>query len=190
MSKTGKVVSWRGPYGFAELEDGRAVYIHTDEIDGGRLRIGLSVKFDTQDVEGHEGKLKGTNVSGEAVQAKGAKLSEEEIAADKKRIEEMNDENKKEFDVVFKEVERLNRSNKVHMLKTLLKELNVGELKARELKRPDPTERGSKRLYSKGEFTAFYGAAHGNRMWALAGRKGRGGGRKPFAKKEEAKEEA
>ena len=72
MSKTGKVTSWKGPFGFAETEDGTSVYIHTSEIDGGRLRVGLEVKFDIE--EGKEGKMKGTNVSGEAVTAKGAVL--------------------------------------------------------------------------------------------------------------------
>ena len=74
MSKSGKVISWRGPFGFAEMDDKTLVYIHTTEIDEGKLRVGLSVNFDTEEVDGHGGKLKGTNVSGDAVLAKGAKL--------------------------------------------------------------------------------------------------------------------
>ena len=74
MSKSGKVISWRGPFGFAEMDDKTLVYIHTTEIDGGKLRVGLTVNFDTEEVDGHGGKLKGTNVSGDAILPKGDKL--------------------------------------------------------------------------------------------------------------------
>ena len=74
MSHTGQVRSWRGTYGFAEAEDTTMVYIHSSEIEGGRLRVGREVRFDIEKVEGHPDRVKGVNVSGEAVLAKGVKL--------------------------------------------------------------------------------------------------------------------
>ena len=72
MAHTGTVISWSRAFGFVNMEDGTAVYINTEDIDGGRLRVGLSVSFDKAD--GKDGRVKGINVSGEAVLAKGAEL--------------------------------------------------------------------------------------------------------------------
>ena len=74
MTHTAIVSSWRGAFGFATLEDGTSIYIHTDEIGGGRLRVGREVCFDLEAVEGQEGRHKGVNVSGTAVLPKGEKL--------------------------------------------------------------------------------------------------------------------
>ncbi|KAJ9470890.1 hypothetical protein DIPPA_12052 [Diplonema papillatum] len=176
MSKTGKVKSWKKGYGFAEMKDGKLVFIHTDAIDGGRLRVGLPIKFDIEEVEGHDGKVKGINVTGEAVLAKGAKLSDEEVEADKKRYEEIkaarDAENQKEYDPVFKVVSKLSRRGKLALIDRLTAELELKDCvtyKNADDKRQDPTTR-SKARYTKGEFIAFYGKRDGEKMWNAAGR--------------------
>eukprot|EP01060_Flectonema_neradi_P032424 TRINITY_DN514_c12_g1_i1.p1 TRINITY_DN514_c12_g1~~TRINITY_DN514_c12_g1_i1.p1 ORF type:complete len:189 (+),score=51.20 TRINITY_DN514_c12_g1_i1:54-620(+) len=181
MSKSGKVISWRGPFGFAEMENGNLVYIHTSEIDEGKLRIGLTVNFDTEEVDGHGGKLKGTNVSGEAVLAKGAKLTDEERAADKERIgaikEASKEANKKDFDPVFEKVSKLNKHNKVQLVHRLIKDLGLGSLEKPQEKRRDPTQAGGA-TYTKAEFIEFYGPKKGINMWNLSSGK-KGGKRAP-----------
>eukprot|EP01064_Diplonema_japonicum_P032337 TRINITY_DN604_c0_g1_i1.p1 TRINITY_DN604_c0_g1~~TRINITY_DN604_c0_g1_i1.p1 ORF type:complete len:200 (+),score=99.40 TRINITY_DN604_c0_g1_i1:59-601(+) len=176
MSQTGVVKSWRGAYGFAEVAEGPLVWIHTDEIDGGRLRVGLTVNFDIEEVEGHEGRVKGTNVSGEAVLAKGVKLSDEEMEKEKERLNSLREEKKEklqeEFAPVWDMVKDLGRSQKMHLVKQLAKELDVNVNRPDE-KRADPTQRNGK-TYTKEEFMAFYGKKDGNRMWnAAKGGKGR-----------------
>ena len=74
MAQSGKVTVWKGTYGFAVQESGQVVYVRADEIGGGRLRVGHTIQFDTVEADGHEGKLKGTNVSGEGVLKKGEML--------------------------------------------------------------------------------------------------------------------
>eukprot|EP00659_Diplonema_papillatum_P009675 gene9675-15022_t len=160
------------------MADDTPVYIHTDEIAGGRLRVGQKVKFDTEVVEGQDGKLKGVKVSGPAVVEKGVKLTEEQMEEDKKKREEMKAKTEKEIEGVYKKVTAMNKANKVTLLKALLEELAVGELKRKEETRRDPTEGGKGRMYTKGEFIAFYGSAQGTRMWSMAGK---GKGRKPKA---------
>ncbi|KAJ9458889.1 hypothetical protein DIPPA_03000 [Diplonema papillatum] len=192
MSKTGTVKSWKMAYGFAETDDGTLVWIHTSEIDGGRLRVGRKVSFDTEAVEGHNGRLKGTNVSGEAVLKKGERLSDEDFESDKKLREELRDarigENKKEFDPVYSVVSKMKRPNKMMLIKELTKELKLDDrvvMNGNGSRRPDPTTR-SKKTYSKPEFIAFYGQRDGEKMWNLAGQKGRRSaktGKKPAPKK-------
>ena len=101
--------------------------------------------------------------------------SDEDRAADKERLSAMKDANKEankaEFDPVFEEVSKLNKHNKVHLVHTLIKELNLGALEKPQEKRRDPTQRGGV-SYSKTEFVAFYGAKEGTRMWNLSGKKG------------------
>eukprot|EP01064_Diplonema_japonicum_P032338 TRINITY_DN604_c0_g1_i4.p1 TRINITY_DN604_c0_g1~~TRINITY_DN604_c0_g1_i4.p1 ORF type:complete len:193 (+),score=95.84 TRINITY_DN604_c0_g1_i4:235-813(+) len=184
MSQTGVVKSWRGAYGFAEVAEGPLVWIHTDEIDGGRLRVGLTVNFDIEEVEGHEGRVKGTNVSGEAVLAKGVKLSDEEMEKEKERLNSLREEKKEklqeEFAPVWDMVKDLGRNNKMHLLRELAKELKMMDSidfkngKSSE-KRADPTQRNGK-TYTKEEFMAFYGKKDGDRMWSAA--KGSGGKRR------------
>eukprot|EP01064_Diplonema_japonicum_P037917 TRINITY_DN9028_c0_g1_i1.p1 TRINITY_DN9028_c0_g1~~TRINITY_DN9028_c0_g1_i1.p1 ORF type:complete len:180 (+),score=80.16 TRINITY_DN9028_c0_g1_i1:52-591(+) len=169
MSQSGKVTSWRGPFGFAEMEDGTSIYIHTDEIDGGRLRVGLTVNFDVE--EGKEGKKKGTNVSGDAVVKKGVELSEEEKEADKARRQEMRGQRaetlKAEYQPVYDKVVALKNFQQVALLKKLVKELD-GTI---EQKRADPTQKKGGKKFTKGEFVAFYGAKEGSAMWEAAGSK-------------------
>ena len=74
MAHTGRVISWLGAFGFATMEDETAVYIHTDVIRGGHLRVGRMVSFDIEKVDGREDRVKGVNVAGEAVLEKGARL--------------------------------------------------------------------------------------------------------------------
>eukprot|EP01059_Diplonema_ambulator_P012174 TRINITY_DN223_c0_g1_i4.p1 TRINITY_DN223_c0_g1~~TRINITY_DN223_c0_g1_i4.p1 ORF type:complete len:183 (+),score=92.76 TRINITY_DN223_c0_g1_i4:54-602(+) len=179
MSQTGTVKSWRGAYGFAEMKDGTLVYIHTDEIDGGRLRVGMTVSFDTEAVEGHEGRVKGTNVSGEAVLAKGQKLSDEDMEKERERLKKLRDEKKEELQAeyapVWDKVKDLSRNNKVHLVRQLAAELNMMDCVEfkNDDRRPDPTQRGGP-SYTKDEFFAFYGRREGLRMWDLAGKRGAG----------------
>eukprot|EP01059_Diplonema_ambulator_P012171 TRINITY_DN223_c0_g1_i1.p2 TRINITY_DN223_c0_g1~~TRINITY_DN223_c0_g1_i1.p2 ORF type:complete len:193 (+),score=114.00 TRINITY_DN223_c0_g1_i1:54-632(+) len=191
MSQTGTVKSWRGAYGFAEMKDGTLVYIHTDEIDGGRLRVGMTVSFDTEAVEGHEGRVKGTNVSGEAVLAKGQKLSDEDMEKERERLKKLREEKKEaleaDFAPVWDTVKDLSRNNKMHMLRELAKELKMTDsiLFKDEEKRADPTQRGGQ-TYTKEEFFAFYGKADGVRMWNAASKGGKKGGKRgPKKAKEE-----
>ncbi|KAJ9470891.1 hypothetical protein DIPPA_12097 [Diplonema papillatum] len=162
MSQTGIVTSWRGPFGFVELEDKTAVYVATEDIDGGRLRVGRTVTFDTE--EGKEGKLKGVNVKGEGVLAKGTELSEEDKAEDRKKAQEFRESKtnaaKEEMQPVWDKVEKLALSNQVTLLKKL-SSMNGGKLEA---KYADPTQKGSKK-FTKGEFLAFYGNEEGNQRW-------------------------
>eukprot|EP01059_Diplonema_ambulator_P012173 TRINITY_DN223_c0_g1_i3.p2 TRINITY_DN223_c0_g1~~TRINITY_DN223_c0_g1_i3.p2 ORF type:complete len:180 (+),score=87.20 TRINITY_DN223_c0_g1_i3:775-1314(+) len=169
MSASGTVTSWRGPFGFVEMEDGTSIYIHTDEIEGGRLRVGMKVSFDVED--GKDGKKRGTKVSGEAVVAKGQELSEEEKEQDKKRRQEMRekraDELKKEFDPVLEKVLALKHFQQAALLKKLVKELD-GTI---EQRRADPTQKKSGKKYTRGEFIAFYGPKEGAVMWEAAAAK-------------------
>ena len=76
MALTGTVQSWKGPFGFAVTTGEKAgtfVYIHSTDIDGGKLRVGRTVTFDLEPVDGHD-RMKGVNVTGEGVLAKGEKL--------------------------------------------------------------------------------------------------------------------
>eukprot|EP01061_Rhynchopus_euleeides_P030941 TRINITY_DN51279_c0_g1_i1.p2 TRINITY_DN51279_c0_g1~~TRINITY_DN51279_c0_g1_i1.p2 ORF type:complete len:188 (+),score=97.39 TRINITY_DN51279_c0_g1_i1:55-618(+) len=180
MATTGKVIVWKGAYGFVETEDGRTVYIHVDEIEGGRLRVARTVQFDIEEVEGQDGKLKGINVSGEAVLKKGEKLSDDLVEEDKKLRENFRDaakeKNKSLYDPVWDKVSKMSKVNKVQLVKDLLTELDMGVLETGPDagKRADPTERGSKQ-YTKKEFLAFYGPQKGEKMWELAGRFTKGG---------------
>eukprot|EP01059_Diplonema_ambulator_P012172 TRINITY_DN223_c0_g1_i2.p1 TRINITY_DN223_c0_g1~~TRINITY_DN223_c0_g1_i2.p1 ORF type:complete len:194 (+),score=114.38 TRINITY_DN223_c0_g1_i2:54-635(+) len=193
MSQTGTVKSWRGAYGFAEMKDGTLVYIHTDEIDGGRLRVGMTVSFDTEAVEGHEGRVKGTNVSGEAVLAKGQKLSDEDMEKERERLKKLRDEKKEElqaeFAPVWDQVKDLPKNQKAHLVRELAKELGLKMQKpeGKVEKRADPTQRGGQ-TYTKEEFFAFYGKADGVRMWNAASKGGKKGGKRgPRKAKEEKK---
>jgi len=192
MSKTGTVISWKKPYGFAEVEDGEAVYIHTDEIDGGRLRVGLKVSFDIE--AGKDDKPKGVNVTGEAVLAKDAELTEEQIAEDKERVKaqrkvqrekakERNAEHAKDLEAVWATVEALNKKNQVFLMKKLMKAHSVQE--AGE-KRADPTAKAGKKspqMFTRGEFLAFYGEKNGAAMWDQSGGKKNKKEKKPKAAK-------
>lgn len=179
MAKSGTVISWKKPYGFVETDDGETVYINTSEIDGGRLRVGLTVNFDIE--AGKDGKPKGVNVSGPAVLPTGTELSEEEIAADKERMKAQRDAAKKkrtdELDSLWEQVEKASRKNQSAILSRLMKLLEVEKA---EEKRADPTQKDGKKgkgpqLYSKGEFIAFYGKTQGLEMWDVAGGKKKGG---------------
>jgi len=193
MSKTGTVISWKKPYGFAETEDGEAVYIHTDEIDGGRLRVGLKVSFDIE--AGKDDKPKGVNVTGEAVLAKDAELTEEQIAEDKERVKaqrkaqrekakERNAENAKELDAVWESAQQLSKKHQVSLMKKLMKANGVQE--AGE-KRVDPTQKAGKgkspQMFTRGEFLAFYGEKNGTAMWNQADGKKAKKEKKPKATK-------
>eukprot|EP00754_Rhynchopus_humris_P004215 Rhum_TRINITY_DN12158_c0_g1::Rhum_TRINITY_DN12158_c0_g1_i1::g.49678::m.49678 len=176
MSHTGQVRSWRGTYGFAEAEDATMVYIHSSEIEGGRLRVGREVRFDIEKVEGHPDRVKGVNVSGEAVLAKGVKLTENEFSEDRGLRDELKTQrraaNQEELGPVKEKVDQMCRNNKVHLVRELVKELKLEDMvtykKEREETRTDPTHRSSQR-YTKGEFIAFYGPRDGERMWNVAG---------------------
>eukprot|EP00754_Rhynchopus_humris_P023355 Rhum_TRINITY_DN14830_c0_g1::Rhum_TRINITY_DN14830_c0_g1_i2::g.120913::m.120913 len=186
MSHKAIVSSWRGAFGFATLEDGTSIYIHTDEIGGGRLRVGREVCFDLEAVEGQEGRHKGVNVSGTAVLPKGEKLSAEEYEEDLRLRGDLrlNNKvrNKTEYDPVKARVDKLNHSNKVFLIRELLKELDIGVLENSKDggRRYDPTERSrDRKLYTKKEFLYFYGPKNGEVMWAMAAKGGvRGGGGK------------
>ncbi|KAJ9445860.1 hypothetical protein DIPPA_25981 [Diplonema papillatum] len=181
MSQTGTVKSWRRGFGFAEMADNTLVYITQSEIDGGRLRVGRTVSFDTEKVEGHGDRVKGTNVTGEAVLKKDEKLSEEEFAADKKILADARDarkaENEKAFEPIAAEVEKLSKGAQIMLFKKLAKELKLEDKiekkskpAAAEEKRADPTDNG-KKTYTKAEFFGFYGKKNGEKMWTLAGQK-------------------
>eukprot|EP01061_Rhynchopus_euleeides_P039629 TRINITY_DN67995_c0_g1_i1.p2 TRINITY_DN67995_c0_g1~~TRINITY_DN67995_c0_g1_i1.p2 ORF type:complete len:185 (+),score=98.63 TRINITY_DN67995_c0_g1_i1:57-611(+) len=178
MAHTGTVISWSRAFGFASMEDGTAVYIHTDDIEGGRLRVGLSVKFDTTD--GKDGKIRGTNISGEAVLAKGTELSDEEKAADRERMKEIREKNKdrnaKELEEILAKVNALSGRNQRAIMTKLAEEFSLGK----EERRQDHTD-SKNRAFTKGEFIAFYGQKDGEKRWSAAGKKGES---KPAAPKE------
>eukprot|EP00756_Hemistasia_phaeocysticola_P059745 Hpha_TRINITY_DN36660_c0_g1::TRINITY_DN36660_c0_g1_i1::g.18742::m.18742 len=77
MSKSGKVMSWnlrrtdtgkKYGYGFAVTTDGVTAYIPGKELGKGmRLKVGGQINFDTTVVEGHDGRVMATNVSGPGV---------------------------------------------------------------------------------------------------------------------------
>eukprot|EP01061_Rhynchopus_euleeides_P032372 TRINITY_DN53790_c0_g1_i1.p2 TRINITY_DN53790_c0_g1~~TRINITY_DN53790_c0_g1_i1.p2 ORF type:complete len:210 (+),score=105.60 TRINITY_DN53790_c0_g1_i1:49-630(+) len=193
MALTGTVTSWKGPYGFAETDDGKLVYIHSTEIEGGKLRVGRKITFDTEEVDGHAERVKGVNVSGKGVLPKGEKLSDDEFAEDRKLLEEMREaakgKNKEEYVPVKTLVDELNRSNKVHLVRELIKELKLQDsIRYKEEKRQDPTLRGGPK-YTKAEFLAFYGPVDGQRMWQVAGQLGKKGGKGKKATKGSKKEE-
>ena len=78
--------------------------------------------------------------------------------------------NKAEFEPVFEKVSAMNKHNKVQLVHTLIKELNLGNLDQPQERRRDPTQRGGS-AYSKSEFIAFYGPKEGTKMWNLSGKK-------------------
>ncbi|KAJ9445857.1 hypothetical protein DIPPA_25972 [Diplonema papillatum] len=191
MSQTGTVKSWKRVFGFAEMADNTLVYIHQSEIDGGRLRVGHKVSFDTEKVEGHGDRVKGTNVTGEAVLKKDQKLSEEEFAADKKILADARDarkaENEKELEPIAAKIDAMGPGVKLMLLKKLAKDLKLDEkytIKKNDSAetRPDPTTPKSKKAYTKAQFVEFYGKKNGDRMWTLAG------GRKPTKRNRTKKE--
>eukprot|EP01059_Diplonema_ambulator_P036523 TRINITY_DN9119_c0_g2_i1.p1 TRINITY_DN9119_c0_g2~~TRINITY_DN9119_c0_g2_i1.p1 ORF type:complete len:253 (+),score=59.44 TRINITY_DN9119_c0_g2_i1:59-817(+) len=62
---TGKVVTWytaKG-YGFVQDEEGTSAYVHTSSIDGGMLKVGENVTYDTEESK-RKGKLVAVNVKG------------------------------------------------------------------------------------------------------------------------------
>eukprot|EP00756_Hemistasia_phaeocysticola_P041046 Hpha_TRINITY_DN16896_c0_g9::TRINITY_DN16896_c0_g9_i1::g.149223::m.149223 len=78
MSEQGKVMRWvnkptkdgkRSAYGFAVTTDGRTVYIPSKELGGTdkRLKVGATLRFDVNQVDGHDGRLLASNVSGPGV---------------------------------------------------------------------------------------------------------------------------
>ena len=67
MTHIATVKMWRKHYGFAEADDGSIVHITKEEIGGMALQPGLTVTCDLVPVEGHAGRVKGTNVTGEAI---------------------------------------------------------------------------------------------------------------------------
>eukprot|EP01062_Namystynia_karyoxenos_P007443 TRINITY_DN1261_c0_g1_i2.p2 TRINITY_DN1261_c0_g1~~TRINITY_DN1261_c0_g1_i2.p2 ORF type:complete len:205 (+),score=97.08 TRINITY_DN1261_c0_g1_i2:88-702(+) len=68
MSQKGTVRVWNKGYGFAEGTDGKCVFIHKSAIgEDKRLCVGKEINYDIEAVEGHDGRVKGTNVSGPAV---------------------------------------------------------------------------------------------------------------------------
>eukprot|EP01065_Artemidia_motanka_P044996 TRINITY_DN6505_c1_g2_i1.p1 TRINITY_DN6505_c1_g2~~TRINITY_DN6505_c1_g2_i1.p1 ORF type:complete len:197 (+),score=59.67 TRINITY_DN6505_c1_g2_i1:51-641(+) len=68
MAQTGVVRSWNKGYGFIEGDDSKCVFVHKSSLpDGARLWVGKQVSFDAEDVEGHDGRKKGSNVTGEGV---------------------------------------------------------------------------------------------------------------------------
>eukprot|EP01061_Rhynchopus_euleeides_P022777 TRINITY_DN371_c1_g1_i1.p2 TRINITY_DN371_c1_g1~~TRINITY_DN371_c1_g1_i1.p2 ORF type:complete len:195 (+),score=97.23 TRINITY_DN371_c1_g1_i1:124-708(+) len=188
MSLTGTVKSWNGKYGFVETKEGTLAYVHTSEIDGGKLRIGRTVKLDTEAVEGHDGRVKGVNVAGEGVLAKGEKLGEDDLEADKKLRSEVREEFKKtkdeEYEPVRAQVDTLSKANQVRLVRELSKELKLDapapkaakQAKADNERRQDPTQRGGPG-FTKLEFVAFYGQKDGLRMWEVAGALSRKGGK-------------
>eukprot|EP01062_Namystynia_karyoxenos_P057745 TRINITY_DN488_c0_g1_i12.p2 TRINITY_DN488_c0_g1~~TRINITY_DN488_c0_g1_i12.p2 ORF type:complete len:248 (+),score=107.30 TRINITY_DN488_c0_g1_i12:102-746(+) len=79
MSQSGKVMAWsmktspktgkKYAYGFAVTPAGQTIYIPAKALGGRtkRLQVGGMLNFDVEKVEGHDGRLLGTNVSGPAV---------------------------------------------------------------------------------------------------------------------------
>eukprot|EP01063_Lacrimia_lanifica_P014236 TRINITY_DN20870_c0_g1_i1.p2 TRINITY_DN20870_c0_g1~~TRINITY_DN20870_c0_g1_i1.p2 ORF type:complete len:198 (+),score=98.27 TRINITY_DN20870_c0_g1_i1:50-643(+) len=193
MSSTGTVTTWRGKYGFVESTDGKTVYVHTDEIDGGSLRIGMTLSFDTEEVEGHSGRVKGTNVSGEAILKKGEKLDDEAAVAERERVREYRNGVAKAKDESLDEVKEaiapLTKAQKMKLAQWLCSDLGLGnpketatKAKEAEEKRTDPTDKTGNAQYTKAEFLAFYGKEMGPRIWDLAGEVGAAGKKKKKSK--------
>ena len=196
MSKTGTVKSFNGKFGFVDLADGTVAYVHTEEIDGGRLRVGHKVSLDTEAVEGHDGRVKGVNVSGKGVMAKGEKLSDEDFEADKKIRETIKEEYKAEQDKAYEpvkeKVDTLSKGAKLRLVRELTKELGLQAPVSQEAakkaakianeRRKDPTAPGGP-TFTKAEFAQFYGAREGARMWEVAGALSKKGGKAKKSKK-------
>ena len=200
MSKTGTVKSFNGKFGFVDLADGTVAYVHTEEIDGGRLRVGHKVSLDTEAVEGHDGRVKGVNVSGKGVMAKGEKLSDEDFEADKKMRETIKEEFKAEQDKAYEpvkeKVDTLSKGAKLRLVRELTKELGLQAPVSQEAakkaakqaakvaneRRKDPTAPGGP-TFTKAEFAQFYGAREGARMWEVAGALSKTGAKGGKAKK-------
>eukprot|EP01062_Namystynia_karyoxenos_P033648 TRINITY_DN2473_c0_g1_i2.p1 TRINITY_DN2473_c0_g1~~TRINITY_DN2473_c0_g1_i2.p1 ORF type:complete len:174 (+),score=33.34 TRINITY_DN2473_c0_g1_i2:113-634(+) len=70
---TGTVATWnaKGRYGFAMSTTGQAVFIHSQDLVGAgenlRLAVGQTVNFTTEQVAGHDGRVRGKNVTGAGV---------------------------------------------------------------------------------------------------------------------------
>eukprot|EP01062_Namystynia_karyoxenos_P033649 TRINITY_DN2473_c0_g1_i3.p3 TRINITY_DN2473_c0_g1~~TRINITY_DN2473_c0_g1_i3.p3 ORF type:complete len:169 (+),score=37.55 TRINITY_DN2473_c0_g1_i3:113-619(+) len=70
---TGTVATWnaKGRYGFAMSTTGQAVFIHSQDLVGAgenlRLAVGQTVNFTTEQVAGHDGRVRGKKVSGPGV---------------------------------------------------------------------------------------------------------------------------
>eukprot|EP01061_Rhynchopus_euleeides_P003358 TRINITY_DN1261_c0_g1_i5.p2 TRINITY_DN1261_c0_g1~~TRINITY_DN1261_c0_g1_i5.p2 ORF type:complete len:152 (+),score=27.34 TRINITY_DN1261_c0_g1_i5:274-729(+) len=77
------VKTWRKNFGFAEADDGSVVHISKEEIAGMRLKPGLTVTCDLVAVEGHGGRVKGVNVSGEGIVPPDDEPTPEEAAAER-----------------------------------------------------------------------------------------------------------
>eukprot|EP00659_Diplonema_papillatum_P016268 gene16268-24930_t len=70
MASTGTVQSWhpKKQYGFVDATTGEKVFVHIKMLpEGTKLLIGSTVSFDMEPVEGHNGRMKGANVSGEGI---------------------------------------------------------------------------------------------------------------------------
>ena len=92
MTHIATVKMWRKNYGFAEADDGSIVHITREEIGGMALQPGLTVTCDLVPVEGHAGRVKGTNVTGEAI-----------VPADTEFTVEEKKANREEWDAFKKE---------------------------------------------------------------------------------------
>eukprot|EP00662_Eupelagonemidae_sp_cell21_P020152 gene20152-7660_t len=73
---TGTVATWnaKGGYGFATTGDGKTVFIHSsefkdadDSLRGEAWIVGAKVTFTIESVAGHDGRVKGKNISGPGV---------------------------------------------------------------------------------------------------------------------------
>ena len=110
MALSGTVQSWKGIFGFVDTEDGTSVYIHSTDMDGGRLRVGRTVKFDMEAIEGREDRMKGVNVTGEGVLAKGEKLVCRHKYAKKRRVFYTNYQKKTNIPCSLRRTSRQTRS--------------------------------------------------------------------------------